>query len=80
METGTSLMCHLLKIDELCLNLRASGDSMDDDENLVLLLESLSSEHDDMVRMIEAHSNVTLLDAKEMLRRDYDTLHKRDKK
>ena len=66
-------MCHLLKFDELCLKLRAAGDSMDDDEQLVLLLGSLSSEYDDMVRIIEAHSNVTLLDAKEMLRREYDT-------
>uniref|UniRef100_A0AAV1USC1 Uncharacterized protein n=1 Tax=Peronospora matthiolae TaxID=2874970 RepID=A0AAV1USC1_9STRA len=73
-------MDHLLKFDELCLKLRAAGDSMDDDEKLVLLLGSLSSEIDDMVRIIEAHSNVTLLDAKEMLRREYDTLQKRDKK
>uniref|UniRef100_A0AAV1T9V0 Polyprotein n=1 Tax=Peronospora matthiolae TaxID=2874970 RepID=A0AAV1T9V0_9STRA len=80
METGTSLMDHLLKFDELCLKLRAAGDSMDDDEKLVLLLGSLSSEYDDMVRIIDAHSNVTLLDAKEMLRREYDTLQKRDKK
>ncbi|CAI5708033.1 unnamed protein product [Peronospora farinosa] len=80
METGASLMDHLLKFDELCLKLGAAGDSMDDDEKLVLLLGSLSSEYDDMVRIIEAHSNVTLLDAKEMLRREYDTLQKRDKK
>ena len=62
------------------MKLRAAGDSMDGDEKLVLLLVSLSSEYDDMVRIIEAHSNVTLLDAKEMLRREYDTLQKRDKK
>ena len=80
METGTSLMDHLLKFDELCLKLRAAGDNMDDDEKLVLLLGSLSSEYDDILRIIEAHSNVTLLDAKEMLRREYDTLQKRDKK
>ncbi|CAI5734061.1 unnamed protein product [Peronospora farinosa] len=80
METGASLMDHLLKFDELCLKLGAAGDIMDDDEKIVLLLGSLSSEYDDMVRIIEAHSNVTLLDAKEMLRREYDTLQKRDKK
>uniref|UniRef100_A0AAV1T3D6 Polyprotein n=1 Tax=Peronospora matthiolae TaxID=2874970 RepID=A0AAV1T3D6_9STRA len=80
MEIGTNLMDHLLKFDELCLKNRAAGDSMDDNEKLVLLLESLSSEYDDMVRIIEAHSNVTLLDVKEMLRREYDTLQKRDKK
>ena len=76
MQTGSGLMDLLLKFDELCLKFRAAGDSMDDDEKLVLLLGSLSSEYDDMVRIIEAHSNVTLLDAKEMLRREYDTLRK----
>uniref|UniRef100_A0AAV1V986 CCHC-type domain-containing protein n=1 Tax=Peronospora matthiolae TaxID=2874970 RepID=A0AAV1V986_9STRA len=80
METGTNLIDHLLKFYELCLKLRAAGDSMDDDEKLIFLLGSLSSEYDDMVRIIEAHSNVTLRDEKEMLRREYDTLQKRDKK
>ena len=53
---------------------------MGDDEKLILVLGNLSSEYDDMVRIIEAHSKVTLLDAKEMLRREYDTLRRRDKK
>ena len=78
METGASLMDHLLKFDELCLKLRAAGDSMNNDEKPVLLLGGLSSENDDMVRIIEAHSNVTLLDAKEMLRREYDILFRSD--
>lgn len=80
METGASLMDHLLNLDELCLKLRAAGDSIDDDEQLVLFLGSLSSEYDYMVRIIKVHSNVTLLEAKEMLRREYDTLQKRGKK
>ena len=54
METGVSLMDHLLNFDELYRKLRAAGDSMDDDEKLVLLLGSLLSEYDDMVRIIEA--------------------------
>ena len=75
METGTNLMDHLLKFDELCLKLRAAGDSTDDDdEKLVLLLGSLSSDYDDMVRIIAADSIASLLDAKEMLRREHDTL------
>ena len=73
MDTGTSLLYRLLKFDELYLKIRAAGDSMDDDEKLVFLLGSLSSDFDNMVRIFEAHSNVTLLDAKEMLRREYDT-------
>ena len=74
MDTGTSLMDHLMKFDEMCIKLRAAGDSTDDDEKLVLLLGSLSSDYDDMVRIIAADSIVSLLDAKEMLRREHDTL------
>ena len=44
MKTGKSLMVHLLKFDELWLKLRTVDDSMNNDEKLVLLLESLSSE------------------------------------
>ena len=64
METGASLMDYLLKFDELCLKLRAAGDSMHDDEQLDLVLGSLSFEYDDMVRIIEAHICLTLLDAR----------------
>ena len=38
-QTGTSLMDHLLKFDKLCRKLRSAGDGMDDDEKLVLLWE-----------------------------------------
>ena len=82
METGVSLMDHLLNFDELYRKLRAAGDSMDDDEKLVLLLGSLLSEYDDMVRIIEAQKRCSAgrMDAKEMIRREYDTLQKWDKK
>ena len=78
METGVSLMDHLLNFDELYRKLRAAGDSMDDDEKLVLLLGSLLSEYDDMVRIIEAQKRCSAgrMDAKEMIRREYDTLQK----
>uniref|UniRef100_M4BW76 Uncharacterized protein n=1 Tax=Hyaloperonospora arabidopsidis (strain Emoy2) TaxID=559515 RepID=M4BW76_HYAAE len=50
------------------------GETIDDDEKLVILLESLLPEYDMMIRIIEATSGVTLMRAKEMLRREYETL------
>ncbi|GMF47083.1 unnamed protein product [Phytophthora fragariaefolia] len=79
MTSGTELMDHLLKFDDLCLRLSAVGDKLNDDEKLVTLLGSLSSEYDVMVKIIEAHSSVTLMDAKEMLRGESETLKKREK-
>ncbi|POM81574.1 Putative Polyprotein [Phytophthora palmivora] len=80
MESGTNLMNHMHKFDELFFKLGAAGDNVDDSEKLVVLLGSLTPEYDAMVRIIEVHNNVTLLDAKEMLRREYDTLQKREQK
>ncbi|KAF4146819.1 gag-polypeptide of LTR copia-type [Phytophthora infestans] len=79
MAPGSDLLDHLLKFDDLCLRLSAVGDDLSDDEKLVILLGSLSSEYDAMVKIIEAHSSVALIDAKEMLRREFETLRKRDK-
>ncbi|GMF25303.1 unnamed protein product [Phytophthora fragariaefolia] len=79
LTSGTELMDHLLRFDDLCLRLSAVGDKLNDDEKLVILLGSLSIEYDAMVKIIEAHSSVTLMDAREMLRRESETLKKREK-
>jgi hypothetical protein len=73
-------MDHLMRFDELCLKLAAAGEIIRDDEKLVVLLGSLPQEYDAMVRIIEATTGATLLSAKEMLRREYETLQKREKK
>jgi hypothetical protein len=80
MSPGSSLMEHLLKFDEICMKLSGVGDKMDDTEKLVILLGSLPSEYDGMVRIIESKQTVSLLEAKEMLRREYELNQKRDKK
>jgi len=79
MGAGTDLMQHLMEFDELCLRLSAVGDVVAEDERLVILLGSLPQEYDSMVKIIEAHGNMTLLEAKEMLRREYETIQKREK-
>ncbi|KAL7995831.1 putative integrase, catalytic core, Zinc finger, CCHC-type, ribonuclease H-like superfamily [Plasmopara halstedii] len=58
----------------------AAGDNVNEDEKMAILLGSLPSEYDAMVRIIETQSETTLLDAKEMLRREFETLQKREQK
>lgn len=79
MNDGDNLMDHLLHFDDLCLRLSAVGDSLQDDERLVILLGSLPRDYDGMIKIIEARGNVNLLEAKEMLRREYESLQRRDK-
>ncbi|GMF15576.1 unnamed protein product [Phytophthora lilii] len=80
MESGADLMEHMLNFDELCLKLSAAGDNVSEDEKMAILLGSLPSEYDAMVRIIETQSETTLLDTKEMLRREFETLQKREQK
>lgn len=44
-----------------------------------MLLGSLSAEYDNMVKIIESKGSVSLLEAKEMLRREYESLQRREK-
>ncbi|CEG49223.1 polyprotein [Plasmopara halstedii] len=73
-------MAHLMRLEELYLKLSAAGECIDDNEKLVVLLGSLPEDFDAMVRIIEATSCATLLDAKEMLRQEHEKLMRRDKK
>ncbi|KAE9040709.1 hypothetical protein PR003_g4256 [Phytophthora rubi] len=67
---GEDLMTLIVRFHDLCARLAAVGETMPEDEKLVILLGRLPPEYDAMVRIIEAHDKVTLLDAKEMLRRE----------
>ncbi|POM64196.1 Retrotransposon Tca5 Polyprotein [Phytophthora palmivora] len=79
MSAGGDLMAHLMAFDDICLRLTAVGETLAEDERIVIPLGSLPQEYDGMVKTIEAHGNVTLLEAKEMLRREFTTLQKREK-
>ncbi|GMF14751.1 unnamed protein product [Phytophthora fragariaefolia] len=68
-----------MQFDELCLRLSGVGDVVAEDERLVILRGSLPQDYDGMVKIIEGHDNMALLEAKEMLRRDYETIQKRQK-
>ncbi|DBA01364.1 TPA: hypothetical protein N0F65_001603 [Lagenidium giganteum] len=73
MESGGIIMDHLLKFDELYLKLAAADDAVPDARNR-------PSDYDQVVRIIEATANIALLGAKEMLRREYETIQRREKK
>ncbi|CEG48993.1 polyprotein [Plasmopara halstedii] len=77
MPPGENLMDHLMRFEDLFL--RRTGETVTDDEKQVTLLGSLPAEYDGMIKIIEAHGSVTLLDAKEMLRREYEAMKKREK-
>ncbi|KAG6623521.1 putative polyprotein [Phytophthora cinnamomi] len=79
MGAGDDLMHHLMQFDELCLRLSVVGDTLGDEERLVILPGSLTHENDEMVKIIEAHGRMTLLETKEMLRREYEECQKQDK-
>nr|CCA26538.1 putative polyprotein [Albugo laibachii Nc14] len=68
----------LLKFDELCLSIQACGDVMSMDEQLIILLGSLSDEYDPIIRIIENVQGIDLFQAKEMLHREHALLVKKE--
>ncbi|DAZ97531.1 TPA: hypothetical protein N0F65_003017 [Lagenidium giganteum] len=80
MARGDNLMAHLMKVVDLCLRLAAVGDLLGDNEKLVILLGSLSSDYDGMIKIIQTQKSVTLMEPKELLRREFKTLTKREQK
>ena len=77
MTSGYNIMEHFLKFDDLCTRLASVGDEISKDENSVVMLGSLPPEYDAIVWNIEAREHVDLCEAKEMLRRECDTMIKR---
>ena len=69
----------ILKFDELCMSMQAIGDEVPRDEQLVILLGSLSNEYDQIVKIIENMGEMDLFLAKEMLRREYEGIARKEK-
>lgn len=78
MVTGENWMNHLLRFEELCFQLSAVGGTLTENEKLLIWLDSVPALFDEMIKTIEAHESVTLLDAKEMPCREFETLTKRE--
>ena len=77
MKKGVSVMEHFLKFEDLCL--QYIGGEVSRDEQLVILLGSLSEEYDQIVKIIENVTEIDLFMAKKMLRRDHEGIVRKDK-
>ena len=74
MGKGSNILEHLMKFDELCSSMEAISDGMDQDEQLIVLLGSLSADYDSIVKIIENIPNIDMMQAKEMIHREYESL------
>ncbi|CEG48566.1 polyprotein [Plasmopara halstedii] len=75
--TGGDLMKYIMTLDDLSSRMTAIGEVAPEDEKLVVSPGSLSQEYDAIIRIIEAHETVTLLDTKEMLCREFELAKKK---
>lgn len=78
MAKGGNALDHLMKFDELCQTMAAIGDTLDDSEQLVILLGSLSEDFDQIVKIMENMSGIDVFTAKEKIRREYDDLQRKE--
>jgi hypothetical protein len=60
------------------MSMAAVGDLLSNEEKLVILLGSLNDQYDTVIKIIENTTNIDLLDAKEMLRREHEKLTKNE--
>nr|CCA21484.1 AlNc14C124G6759 [Albugo laibachii Nc14] len=70
MQKGGNIMEHFFEFDELCMALQAFGEAITFDDQLIILLGSLSGDTDSIVKIIENIQGVDLFRAKEMLHRE----------
>ncbi|KAL7690540.1 hypothetical protein Plhal304r1_c012g0047751 [Plasmopara halstedii] len=70
-------MKYIMTLDDLSSRMTAIGEVAPEDEKLVVSPGSLSQEYDAIIRIIEAHETVTLLDTKEMLCREFELAKKK---
>ena len=78
MDKGDNLMDHFMRFDELVMSMGATGDPMTEDEMLVVLLGSLSEEFNNIVRIIENIESITIMSAKQIPQREWESQEKKD--
>ncbi|CEG49892.1 polyprotein [Plasmopara halstedii] len=78
MKKSGNVMDHFLKSDELCLSMKAIGEEVSQDEQLVILFESLMEEYDPIVKIIENMPRIDLFQVKETLRRDCESMNQKE--
>ncbi|OWZ16187.1 polyprotein [Phytophthora megakarya] len=65
------------KFDELTVGLQTFGEPLDDSRQLVILLSSLPAEYELIVSIVENSKDVTLIEEKEHLLKEYERQKKR---
>nr|CCA27191.1 putative polyprotein [Albugo laibachii Nc14] len=75
---GGNVMNHFQQFEDLCLSMEALGSYKDEEEKLVFLLGSLSEDYDQMMKIIENSQGIDILQAKKMIRREYEIMIKKE--
>ncbi|KAE9332807.1 hypothetical protein PR003_g14330, partial [Phytophthora rubi] len=78
MDDGASMSKHLDAFDELVVGLQTMGEPVDEARQLVVLLSSLPVEFELISSIIENAKDITLIEVKEKLLKEYERLVKKD--
>nr|CCA17199.1 putative polyprotein [Albugo laibachii Nc14] len=74
MKKGGSVMDRFLRFDELCVSTQAIGAFIALDEQLVVLLGSMSEDFDQIIKIMENVPGMDMFQAKEMLLRESESI------
>ncbi|GMF39891.1 unnamed protein product [Phytophthora fragariaefolia] len=77
MTKGEKILEHLLKFDNRAMAMNAVGETISEDEQLVILLGGLTDDFDSIIKIIENKESVNMMEAKEMLLRETDSMRER---
>lgn len=69
---------HLDAFNELIVGLQTLGEPVDETRQLVVLLSSLSSEYELIASIVENAKDVTMIEVKEKLLKEYGRLQKKE--
>ncbi|KAF4030611.1 gag-polypeptide of LTR copia-type [Phytophthora infestans] len=78
MAKNDTILEHLLKFDNLVMAMNAVGEVLSEDEQLVILLGSLTEDFDAIVKIIENKGEMNMMEAKEMLLRESEKMKERE--
>ncbi|OWY92235.1 Integrase, catalytic core protein, partial [Phytophthora megakarya] len=77
-EDGSTMARHLEKFDEPIVGLQTLVEPLDDSRQLVILLSRLPAEYELIVSIVENNKDVTLIEAKEKLLKEYERQEKKE--
>uniref|UniRef100_A0AAV1U5K8 CCHC-type domain-containing protein n=1 Tax=Peronospora matthiolae TaxID=2874970 RepID=A0AAV1U5K8_9STRA len=78
MENGSTMSKHLDAFDELVVGLQTLGEPVDDSRQLVVLLNSLSTEYELISSIVENSKDITLIEVTEKLLKERDRMQRKE--